>query len=477
LATTHELSTSPARWSQPVAALPGPTRSGFRAALTGASFAPGEDGYEAACRLWNGVVTRRPGLVVRATTVEDVQRCLDLVTRHDLALAVRAGGHGVAGDALCDDGLVIDVSAMKHIEVDAPSSTASVGAGLTWGELDRATGAFGLATTGGQISTTGVAGLTLGGGLGWLMRHHGLTVDNLLAVDLVTPDGRYRRTDAEEEPDLFWALRGGGGNFGVATRFSFRLHPVDEVYAGTLVYPAARAAELLARFHDVAAQAPDELTLMAYFLPAMDSDLLPASARGEPAFCLAVCATAPPGAAEAVVTPLRTGSPPLADTVRWQPYVQLQSMFDFSAPFGLAAYWKSHYLADLPEPAIETVVAHAGRVTSPLSQVLLTTCGGAAARVDELATATGHRDAPYVLEILAKWPDGPGETHERWADEFWQAARPWSTGGAYVNFLGDEPDRVAAAYPDPILRRLREVKREVDPDNLLHRNRNFLPAA
>lgn len=468
---------APTRWSQPVAALNESTRANFRAALTGASFAPGEDGYAAACQLWNGAITRRPGLIVRAVTVEDVQRCLDLVTGHDLAMAVRSGGHGVAGDALCDHGLVIDLSAMKYIDIDVRSRTASVGAGLTWGEFDRATGAFGLATTGGQISTTGVAGLTLGGGLGWLMRHHGLTVDNLLAVDVVTPDGRHRRTDAQREPDLFWALRGGGGNFGVATRFTFRLHPVDQVYAGTLVHPVARAPELLATFHEVASAAPDELTVMAYFLPAMDSDLLPAHARGEPAFCLAVCATAEPGAAESMVAPLRTGAPPLADTVRWQPYTQLQSMFDFSAPFGLSAYWKSHYLADLPAAAIETVVEHAGRATSPQSQVLLTSCGGAAARVAELATATGHRDAPYVLEILAKWPEGPGEAHQRWADEFWAAARPWSTGGAYVNFLADEPDRVSAAYPEPILRRLQEVKRDVDPENLLHRNRNIPPAS
>lgn len=461
-----------ARWSGPVDALPAPVRSAFRSSLDGASLAPGEPGYQDACRLWNGAVDRRPGLVVRVASVRDVQRCLDLVTGRDLALAVRAGGHGVAGDALCDGGLVIDVSAMKQVEVDPRTRTVVAGAGLTWGELDRAGAAAGLATTGGQISTTGVAGLTLGGGLGWLMRHHGLTVDNLLSVELVTPDGRHLVAAADREPELYWALRGGGGNFGVATRFTYRLHPVSDVYAGTLVYPAAQAAELLGTFRDAAGQAPDELTLMAYFLPAMDSELLTQGAT----VCLAVCCTGEPGQAESMVAPLRAGPAPLADTVRWMPYLQLQSMFDFSAPFGLCAYWKSHYLSGLPEPAVAEVVRHAGQASSPLSQVLLTSLGGAAARVPETDTATGHRDAPFVLEILAKWQTGPGEPHRRWADDFWRALTPWSAG-VYVNFLGDEPDRVAAAYPDPILSRLREVKRHVDPENLLHRNRNVRPAS
>lgn len=464
-----------ARWSGAVASLPPPTRSAFRSGLDGVSLAPGDPGYQAACRLWNGAVDRRPGLVVRAASVQDVQRSLDLATGHDLALAVRAGGHGVAGDALCDGGLVIDVSGMKRVEVDPRARTVVAGAGLTWGELDRAGAASGLATTGGQISTTGIAGLTLGGGLGWLMRHHGLTVDNLLSVELVTPDGVARVVAADREPDLFWALRGGGGNFGVATRFTYRLHPVSDVYAGTLVYPAAQATELLGMFREVARKAPDELTLMAYFLPAMDSELLPPEARGGATVCLAVCCTGAPGQAEPMVAPLRAGPPPLADTVRWLPYLELQSMFDFSAPFGLAAYWKSHYLADLPDPAIEAVVERAGQASSPLSQVLLTSLGGAAARVPELDTATGHRDAPFVLEILAKWQTGPEQPHRRWADDFWRALAPWSTG-VYVNFLGDEPDRVAAAYPEPILSRLREVKRQVDPDNVLHRNRNIRPA-
>jgi FAD/FMN-containing dehydrogenase len=415
-------------------------------------------------------------MVVRCAGVGDVQRCLDLVTGHDLAVAVRAGGHGVAGDALCDHGLVIDVTAMKRIEVDPRARTATAGAGLTWGEFDRATGEFGLATTGGQISTTGIAGLTLGGGLGWLMRHHGLTVDNLLSVGLVTPDGHHRVVDAEHDPDLFWAVRGGGGNFGVATEFVYRLHPVDQLYAGTMIHPAEHAAELLRSFRDAAVDAPDELTVMAYFLPAMRSPLLPAQAQGRPAVCLAVCCTAPEGAAESMVAPLRKGPPPLSDTVRFMPYPQLQEMFDFSAPFGLGAYWKSHYLSGLPDPAAQTVVEHALHASSPLCQVLLTGLGGQAARVPETATATGHRDAPLVLEILAKWQDGPATAHQRWADRFWQAMAPWSTGGVYVNFLADEPDRIHDAYPGDILPRLRAVKQNVDPDNLLHRNRNIEPA-
>lgn len=459
----------------PVSALPQDALSAFRAGLDGTALLADDREYDAARRLWNGAIDRHPGIIVRCASVRDVQRCLELVTSNDLELAVRAGGHGVAGDALCDEGVVIDVSPLKAVHVDAPAQIVSAGAGLTWGEFDSATSAQGLATTGGQISTTGIAGLTLGGGLGWLMRRHGLTVDNLLAVDLVTPDGRHQTVDETTDSELFWALRGGGGNFGVATRFAYRLHPVTDVLAGTLVYPAERAPEVLRVLREVSEDAPDELTVMTYFLPALRSDLLPADAQGRPAVSIAICCTGPRGRAEALAAPLRALSGPIADTVRWMPYLELQALFDFSAPFGLGAYWKSHYLAGLPDAAIETVVEHATSATSPLSQVLLTSLGGVAARVGEEETATGHRDAAFVVEILAKWEGSVADDHARWADEFWRALEPWATGGVYVNFLGDEPDRVRDAYPPRIHDRLAAIKARVDPDNLFHHNRNIAP--
>ena len=469
---------APGRWDTPVSAVPSEHVRRLAEQFRGRVIPPTDPDFEQARRVWNGAVDRRPGLIARCATSDDVRVAVSFATEHDLPTTIRGGAHGVSGDAVADDALMIDLSAMRRIRCDPRVRVATVQGGATWADLDRASARQGRAVPGGQISTTGVSGLTLGGGLGWLMRHHGLTVDSLLSVDVVLADGRRVTANDEENTDLAWALRGGGGNYGVATDFTFRMHDVDTVLAGSVVYPADRATDVLVLFRNLCAAAPRELTLMAYFLPAMSNPLLPDELQGRPVVSIVPCWTGEADDGRAILGELRGFGPPALDTITVMPYAELQRLFDFSAPFGLGAYWKSRYLTKLDDDALQTIADWAQKATSPLSQVLITQMGGAISEVDQGATAFGHREAAFVLEIIAKWEVGQDDVdgHKEWADGLWEATAPWSDGGVYVNFLGDEPERIRNAYLSESYQRLRRIKAAVDPDNFFHFNRNIPPA-
>ena len=455
------------------------TLGDFQASLRGALLRPGDDGYDVARRVWNGMIDKRPALIARCAGAVDVITAVQFARSHDLQVAVRGGGHNVAGHAVCDDGLVIDLSPMKGIRVDPMARTARAQAGVTWGEFDRETATFGLATTGGLISTTGIAGLTLGGGIGWLMRKYGLACDNLLSVDIITADGQPLTASATENEDLFWGVRGGGGNFGIVTSFEYRLHRVTTVLGGMVFYPAAQARDVLRFFRAYTAAAPDELTCLAVFLTAPPAPFLPAHLHGAPLVAITVCYTGWMDEGEEVVRPLRVFGPPLVDLIRPMPYTALQSMLDASAPSGLQNYWKSRYLSDLGDETVDTLIAHAGGMTSPLSAVHIHQLGGALSHVGEDKTAVSYRDAPYAFNIVSAWLDPQGsERHIAWTRAFAAAMAPHSTGGVYMNFLGDEgEDRIRAAYGAATYDRLVDLKTKYDPTNLFCLNQNIRPRA
>src|SRR5689334_7950863 len=363
----------------------------FSARFHGDLLRPGADAYESARKVWNGMIDRRPAAIARCKTVSDVQDALRFARENNVPVAVRAGGHNAAGLGVCDAGLVIDLSAMRDVVVDPLKRTARAGGGATWADFDRATAAHGLATTGGAISTTGIAGLTLGGGLGWLMRSYGLACDNLIAADVVTADGRQVTASADENADLFWGLRGGGGNFGVVTSFTYRLHPVGPMLGGMLVHPAARADAVLRHYRDVTSAAPDGLTTFAALMTSPD---------GAPIVAVLPSWNGPLAEGEAAIRPLREFGPPLADQVGPMAYTQLQSMLDEGFPSGLQVYWRSDFLTDLNNEAIAAIVDHFGRITSPLSAIIIEQLGGAVARVGADDTAFTHRDADYNLAIV-----------------------------------------------------------------------------
>ena len=450
--------------------------SAFRGELIG----PGHGAYDAARRVWNGMIDKRPAVIARCTGVADVVSTVNFARENDLLVAVRGGGHNVAGNAVCDDGIVVDLSQLQGVRVDAASRTARAQPGLTWGLFDRETRAFGLATTGGLVSTTGIAGLTLGGGLGWLARKHGTTCDNLVSADVVTADGDIVTASADENADLFWGLRGGGGNFGVVTSFEYRLHPVGPtVLAGAVFHPGERAPEVLRFFREFVASAPDELTVLAVLLTAPEAPFLPPDAYGKLAVALALCYAGDMDEGGKALQPLRSFGTPLADVVSPMPYTALQGMFDASYPPGVHNYWKSNYLAQLSDAAIDTVVTHALRMPSPLSTLYFEHLGGAIRRVGEDDAAFGHREAAFDFNILAEWTDPvESDANIAWTRDFWTAMQPFSTGGVYVNNLGVEgEDRVRAAYGPAKYERLVALKDKYDPGNLFRLNQNIRPGA
>jgi FAD/FMN-containing dehydrogenase len=449
------------------------------AAFGGELIRPGDASYESARRVWNGMIDRRPELIARCTGVADVKAADSFAREQGLLTAVRGGGHNVAGNAVCDDGIVIDLSPMKGVHVDPVARTARAQPGVTWGEFDRETQVFALATTGGLVSTTGIAGLTLGGGIGWLARKHGTSCDNLLSADVVTADGRLLTGSATENADLFWGLRGGGGNFGVVTSFEYRLHPVGPaVLAGPVFHAGENAGEVLRFFRDYVGTAPDELTVVASFMRAAPAPFLPPEAHGTLVVALAVCYAADLEAGERVLRPLRAFGNPLADLIQPMPYTSLQSMMDEGYPPGLQNYWKSSYVDELSDDAIDTVLEHARRMTSPRSGFYFEHLGGAIARPPE-QTAFGHRDPTFDLAILSLWDD-PGESDEHiaWTRDFWEAMQPYATQGVYVNNLGNEgEERVRAAYAPPTYERLVQLKEKYDPENFWRLNQNIAPRA
>jgi FAD/FMN-containing dehydrogenase len=441
--------------------------------LRGELLFPGNEGYEHARRLWNAMVDKRPALIARCAGVADVISCLRFAREHELLTAIRGGGHNVAGTAMSEGGLTIDLSPMRGVRVDARGRTARVEAGCTWAILDHETQAFGLATTGGTISSTGVAGLTLGGGMGWLARRFGLACDNLRSVDLVTEDGRLVTASADEEAELFWAVRGGGGNFGVATSFEFGLHPVDQVLGGMVLHPLAAAPEVLRFYRDFTRDAPDELCVIAALLTAP---------QGTPVAALAVCYSGSLAEGERVLAPLRRFGTPVADTIGPMPYVRLQRMLDAGFPEGRRNYWKSSFMDGIDDDAVELFVERFAAVPSPHSALIVEQYGGAASRIPDEAAAFGHRRMPYNLLVLSMWTDPAADAANiAWARDLWGAARPFASEGVYVNYLGAEADegteRVRAAYGPAKLARLAALKRRYDPANLFRGNQNIRPAA
>jgi FAD/FMN-containing dehydrogenase len=444
----------------------------LRHELRGHVYDPGEPEYEEARTLFNARIDRRPRHIVRCSTPTHVAAALDYARRRDLRVAVRAGGHSVAGLSLVDDGIVIDVRGFDEITVDPVRRVVRAGAGLTWGELDAATQAHGLATVGGRVSSTGVAGLALGGGSGWLERKHGLAVDNVLAVEMVTARGDHVRATADDHRELFWALRGGGGNFGVVTAIEFALHPVGpEVLAGLLIHPAERGRELLRTFRDFMADAPDELSLAFAYLTVPDVDEMPAHVRGMAAVAIAGMHAGPIAQAEADIAPLRAFGPPALDAFGPAPYVGFQQSLD--NPSGLRNWWAAEYLADLTDDAIETIATHGDRLPAGPSALLVPAWGGAIARVPDDATPLSGRGARFVVHPLLLWEDASeDERMIAYGRATRDALAPYRTGGTYLNWLAEAgADRVRAAY-GPNHERLARVKAGWDPDNVFRATGN-----
>ena len=443
---------------------------------------PTSPGYDTARRIWNGAIDRRPACIARCTGVADVVAAVRFARERNLEIAVRGGGHNVAGTAVCDDGVVIDLSAMRAVSVDPAGRTAWVQGGALWGDVDHETQAHGLATTAGIVSHTGVAGVTLGGGIGFLMRKHGLVVDNLLAAEVVTAEGSIVRASADEHPDLFWALRGGGGNFGVVTSFRFALHPLGPtVMAGPVFWAADDTSDVLRFYRDFAAEAPDELGSVVRLgtvppLPGIPEDL-----HWRPAIAVACCYAGAVEDGERAVRALRRFGTPLVDLLAPSPYVAFQSGIDATVLHGWHYYWKSTNLVGLSDDAIAVIADHAYAAGSPRSCAVMFHFGGAVALVPRDATAYAGRDVSHNIVIEGVWlPDESGEhaaAETAWARGFLQALQPHRAGGVYVNFLDSDDDssRVREAYGDQIYQRLAEVKAKYDPANAFHHNKNIQP--
>lgn len=445
--------------------------------LEGEVLVPGDGPYESARALWNAMIDRRPAVIARCRTSGDVVRALGFAKDQGLALAVRGGGHNIAGLATVEGGLVVDLSAMKAARVDPAARLATIEGGATLADLDAATQVHGLATPVGINSTTGIAGLTLGGGFGWLSRKHGMTVDNLESAEVVTAAGEVVRASATDHPDLFWALRGGGGNFGVVTRFDFRLHPVGPgVLSGLVVYPQSEARSVLRQYREFVAAAPDDLSVWALLRKCPPLPFLPEAFHGTGILALALIYAGDPGRGEQLIVPLRRFGHPVGEHVGVQPYAAWQQAFDPLLAAGARNYWKSHNLAALDDGLLDVVVDFAGRVPSPHCEIFLASLGGATGRPAPDSTAYPHRDAKFVLNVHGRWEDAAGdEAGIRWARDFFQASARYAGPGVYVNFLtADEGDRVRSAY-GANWDRLARVKRAYDPDNLFRVNQNIAP--
>lgn len=442
----------------------------LRQALRGRLIVPEDADYHEARKVWNAMIDKRPALIARCAEVSDVVRAVNFARENDLVPAVRGGGHNVAGSATCDDGIVIDLSPMKSVTVDPNRRVARAGGGATWGDYDEQTQTVGLASPGGVVSTTGIAGLTLGGGLGWLSRSYGLACDCLVAAEVVTADGSVVTASAEQNPDLFWGLRGGGGNFGVVTTFEYRLHPVTDLLAGIVIHPRSEARDFLRVFRDLVVEAPDELASFGGLL---------SSPEGEPLVVAFVAYHGDVAEGERVLEPLRRFGSPLVDDVSPKPYVVVQKALDDGFPAGKRHYWKSSALAGLDDELLDVLVEWANRAPSPLSAIgLEEQLGGAVARVGKEETACGLRDVEHNLGILAIWEDPADDAiNARWARELWAEIQAFSAGSVYVNYLNfDESQRIGEAYSSDQYRRLVELKKRYDPANLFCRNPNIAPS-
>ena len=450
----------------------------FRVGLRGELVTAGDPGYDVTRALWNAMIDRRPALIARCAGTADVIHSLKFAREHDLLFSVRGAGHNIAGKGSVDDGLMIDLSRLRDVWVDPASRTARVGPGATLADVDHETQAFGLAVPVGINSTTGIAGLTLGGGFGWISRKHGLTVDNLLSADVVTADGRLVRASATEEPDLFWGLRGGGGNLGIVTSFEFRLFPLGpEVTAGLVVHPFDDAQGVMRRWRDFCKTAPDEATCWLVARKAPPLPFLPAEWHGREVVVLAMVYAGDMAAGEKAFESLRSYGKPIADVVGPHPFAGFQQAFDPLLTPGARNYWKSHNFAEMSDDAIDTILKYAARLPSAQSEIFVAQMGGATSRVPADATAYPHREAQFVMNVHTRWEKPKDDASSvAWAREFFEATAPFATGGVYVNFVSEDEGRVDAAY-GANFERLAVLKKKYDPDNVFRVNQNVAPAA
>jgi FAD/FMN-containing dehydrogenase len=443
----------------------------FRDSLRGTLILPADATYDAARSIWNTNIDKRPALIARCVGVADVINAVNFARSNDLLVSVRGGGHSFPGTCVAENGLVIDQTEMNSVRVDPKRRTVRAEGGTKWGDFDRETQAFGLATIGGTNYDTGIGGLTLGGGMGWLGGKYGLACDNVISVDVVTADGQLRSASADENTDLFWALRGGGGNFGVVTSFEYQLYPVGELLAGLILYPLVKAKDVLRAYHDYASNVPDELNTACGLLNLPD---------GTGVAAIGVCYNGDLATGEKAIQPLKDLSTPLADHIGVMSYLQVQHMIDDATPEGNQYYEKSHYMIDMPDTAIDVIIEHFQNAPSALSAPFFQQLGNAANRVAPDATAFGHRDARYNLLLIADWiTSDQTEANVAWTRELWEALQPFSTGGVYLNNIGREADGdaelIRAAF-GPNYQRLADVKKTYDPSNLFRHNQNIKPA-
>ncbi|HEY2577370.1 MAG TPA: FAD-binding oxidoreductase [Streptosporangiaceae bacterium] len=439
---------------------------------------PGDPEYDAARRGWNLAIDRHPVTIARCADAGDVVSALDMGRTTGMPIAVRGGGHSYTGHSSCDGGLVIDLRDLTELSIDPQRQTVTGGPGLTWGAVSDAAGAHGLAPAGGHVSGVGIAGSTLGGGNGWLSRLYGLACDNLIEAEVVTAAGDIVTASAEENPDLWWGLRGGGGNFGIVVRFTLRLHPVEPMLAGMLIYSGERAAALLAAVGELGAAAADATSVLPAIATAPPLPFIPPDLAGRPVVLVACCHAGPVKEGERAFAPLRDLDP-VADLLAPMPFAAIQRLFDPIVAAPMPYCMRSHLLSGLDAAAASALAAAALPATSPLSAVLLVPMGGAIARVPAGATAVGHRDAAYCLEVGAAWPsdDEDPQPHRDWADHVWEAMRPWSAGNDINHQIDDSPAGVLAAYGRDNLARLGTVKRRWDPANVFRLNHNIPPAS
>ena len=450
----------------------------FRGAFRGPLVRPGDATYDATRAIWNAMIDRRPGLIAQCTGTTDVVRAVQFARQHRLLVSVRGAGHNIAGLAVAEGGLMIDLSSMRGVWVDPEARTARAQPGCTLGDVDRETQLHGLAAVLGFVSTTGIAGLTVGGGFGYLTRRYGWTCDNLVSLEVVTADAKVVRASATENRELFWALRGGSGNFGIVTSFEYTLYPVGpEIVAGAIAWHGKDAASVLRFYQELTASAPRELTCVLVLRIAPPAPWLPKEVHGQPIAAMFVCHTGRPEDGETLVAPIKAFGAPVADIIVRRPYAQMQVLLDATQPKGRRYYWKSEYVAGLPPPLLDVLAQRAGQLPSPHSALILFQIQGALNELPADHSPAGNRDAAYVVNIAGSWERAQDDADNvAWARECWQAVRPFSTGGVYLNFLTEDEgaDRTEAAYGKAILERLAALKRKYDPDDLFRHTKRVI---
>ena len=449
----------------------------IKGTIKGRVLTPDDPNYDEARQIWNAMINRRPAIIVQPADAGDVGPAIQFSRANALEISVRGAGHNIAGNAVCNDGMMIDFSKMRNVRVDAGKKRAYVGPGATLADLDNATQEHGLATPVGINSTTGIAGLTLGGGFGWLTRKHGMTIDNLISAEVVTADGKRLRASEKENAELFWALRGGGGNFGVVTEFEFALHPVGpEIIAGLMVFPFAQAKQVLARYRQFADTAPEDLSVWIVLRQAPPLPFLPENVHGQEVVVLPIFYAGAVAEGQKLVERLRSFGDVLGEHIGAQPYGQWQKAFDPLLAPGARNYWKSHNFTVLSDGALDATIEYAGKLPSPQCEIFIGHIAGAANRVAPNATAYAHRDAKFVLNVHGRW-DSPAQDVRclEWARAFFDASAPYASAGAYINFMTEEEgNRVVAAYGSNY-ERLVQIKRRYEPENIFHLNQNIKP--